>query len=219
MARGRGLLSGVSRLQLLVAGLVVAGGVGLTAFAGSLVVAVMTAVGAIGGGTSLWVLLGLLLVVLGSGVVAAGALAWLAWLGLAQLRVGVSATYRRLLFWAYHRSRAFEDHHALGALLQPSRVFASRSARDGPLVTELKSRYVAGEIGEAQFERELRDLLGDGASTQRVRREITVTAPDGGEDDDQVGESDDHVDGADDGTTGDAASERAGDNERERERA
>jgi DNA segregation ATPase FtsK/SpoIIIE-like protein len=183
MSPGRGLLAGVSRLQLLVAALLVAGVVGLTAFAGSILVAVMTLVGAVGGGTSLWVLLGLLLLVLVSGVAAAGSVAWLAWLALAQLRAAVSGRYRKLLFWAYHRALAFEDASVLGALLKPSRLFASRSDRDGPLVEELKSRYVAGDLDEVAFERELRQLLGDGAAVEHhVREDIEVTAADGGDD-------------------------------------
>lgn len=197
MSSGRGLLRGVSRLQLLVAALLVASVVGATAFFGSLLVAVMTLVGALGGGTSLWVLLALLLTVLVSGVAAAGSLGWLAWLGLAQLRAAVSKYYRRLLFWAYHRALAFEDASALGALLKPSRLFASRSDRDGPLVEEVKSRYVAGDLDEVAFEDELRQLLGDGAAVDsHLDEEIEVTAADGGDDGgDDVGDREGSADG------------------------
>jgi hypothetical protein len=218
MSSGSGLLRGVSRLQLLVAGLLVAGVVGLTAFAGSLVVAVMTAVGVVGGGTSLWVLLALLVTVLASGVAVAGAVAWLAWLALAQLRAAVSSRYRKLLFWAYHRALAFEDASVLGALLKPSRLFASRSDRDGPLVEELKSRYVAGDLDEVAFERELRQLLGDAAAVEHhVSEDIEVTAADGDDDRPSAGVEDDERGVGDreqdDGVTG------GGDTDREPERA
>jgi len=180
MARGAGLLGGVSRLQLLVAGLVVTAGVGLAAFAGSLVVAAMVAVGAVTGPTSLWMLVGLLVVVLAAGIGAAGAAAAVAWHLLAQLREAVQATRRRTLYRAYRRAREFEDGSVLGRVLRPSQLFAARSDREGPLVEELQRRYVAGELDEAEFERELGRLLGDGdASGRDLRREIAVTAADG----------------------------------------
>jgi DNA segregation ATPase FtsK/SpoIIIE-like protein len=223
MSSERGLLRGVSRLHLLVAVLVVAAGVGLTGLLGVVIVAVMTAVGAVGGGTSLWVLLALLVTVLVSGVAAAGSLAWLAWLGLAQLRAAVSSRYRKLLFWAYHRALAFEDGSALGALLKPSRLFASRSDRDGPLVEELKSRYVGGDLDDLQFERELARLLGEETDVgQHVREAIEVTAADGGDDDVAGGDVDVGVEpGAGDGVdSGDGADRgREADREREGERA
>jgi hypothetical protein len=121
--------------------------------------------------------------VLASGVAVAAAAAWVAWIALGQLRAVVAGAHRRVLYWAYRRSRAFEAESALGALLRPSRVFASRSDRDGALVAALQQRYVAGELDERAFERELARLLGDGVDVGRtVRREIAVTAPDGGDD-------------------------------------
>lgn len=206
MSSGRGLLRGVSRLQLLVAGLVIAGGVGLTAFAGSIVVAVMTVGGALGGGTSLWVLLALLLTVLASGVAVAAAAAWLAWIGLAQLRTAVESTHRRLLFWAYQRTRAFEADNTLGRVLRPSRVFATGADREGPLVTELKQRYVAGELDEPTFEQELGRLLGEGADVgQELSREIEVTAADGGAGSEDARGGDDDVSPTGDATSADAS--------------
>jgi len=185
MVPGTGLVPSDRRFELLVAGLLGAGIVGGTAFLGSIVVAAMTATGALGPGASLWVLLALLLTVLVAGIAAAGAGAWLAWLALAQLRSGVAAGRRRLLWRAYRRARAFEERSPVGRVLAPSRLFTSRSDREGPLVTEAKARYVAGELDEAAFERELGRLLGGGAETGRqVRREIAVTAADGGADGD-----------------------------------
>lgn len=208
----------MSRLQLLVAGLVIAGVVGLTAFAGSLVVAVMTAVGAMGGGTSLWVLLALLVTVLASGVAVAAAAAWLAWAVLAQLRTAVATGHRRLLFWAYQRTRAVEEASALGALLRPSRVVATGADREGPLVTELKQRYVAGELDEETFERELGRLLGEGADVGReLHREIEVTAADGG---DAATGSNNADDGADAGSdSAPSVDDDAGERESEIDRA
>lgn len=205
MARGSGLLGGVSRLQLLVAGLVVTVGVGLAAFAGSLVVAAMVAVGALTGPTSLWMLVGLLVFVLAAGVGAAGAAAAVAWHLLAQLRDAVKATRRRALYRAYRRAREFEDESVLGRLLRPAQLFTARSDREGPLVEELQRRYVAGELDEAEFERELGRLLGDGAASGRdLRREIAVTAADGWDEDAGVTRG-----------TGDREADR--DRERERE--
>lgn len=208
MSSRRGLLRDVSRLQLLVAGLVVAGGLGLAAFAGSLVVAVMTAAGAIGGGTSLWVLLALLLTVLASGVAVAAAAAWLAYVVVGQLRTAVASTHRRVLYWAYERTRAFEDENVVGTVLRPSRAFASRSEREGPLVTELQRRYVAGDIDEPAFEAELERLLGEDATgSMRTHGEIEVTAADGVDDE------------LDDEAVPDADAEAAARGERESEHA
>ena len=184
MVPGSGLVPSERRFELLLAGLLGAGVVGVTAFLGSLVVATMTLTGALGPGASLWVLLALLLTVLAAGVTAAGATVWLAWLALAQLRTGVAAGYRRLLWAGYRRARAFEEGSPVGRLLRPARIFESAGDQEGPLVTELKARYVAGELDEGEFERELGRLLGGGVETGRqVRREIAVTAPDGGDGD------------------------------------
>lgn len=186
MVPGSGLVPSERRFEFLLAGLLGATVVGTTAFVGSLVVATMTAVGALGPGASLWVLLALLLVVLLAGVGVAGAGTWLAWLALAQLRAGVAAGWRKLLYGGYRRARTFEERSALGRLLRPSRVFESAGDRDGALVTELKSRYVAGELDELAFENELARLLGGADVGRRVRREIEVTAADGGDEDDRA---------------------------------
>lgn len=190
MVPGTGLLPDGRRFELLVAGLLATVLVGGTAFAGSLLVATMTATGTLGSGTALWLLVALLVTVLASGLGAAGAAVWLAWLALARLRTAVASGYRNLLWAGYRRARTFEDRNPLGALLRPASLFASRSDREGPLVTELKARYVAGELDELQFERELGRLLGGGADAgRRVREEIEVTAADGGADDSGDGRS------------------------------
>lgn len=173
------------RIELLVAGIVGAGLLGVTAFLGSLVVAAMTATGAVGAGTSLWVLLALLVTVLATGVAAAGAAAWLAWLGLAQLRTATVSGWRRVLWTGYRRARTFEERSLLGRVLRPARLFEARGDDEGHLVEELKARYVTGEVDEPTFERELGRLLGGRADDARpVRREIEVTAADGGVDPD-----------------------------------
>lgn len=183
MNGGSGLLPDQRRPELLVAVLFAVTVLGGAAFAGALVVAAMTAAGALGSTTSLPVLLALLLAMLVCGAAAAGATAWLAWLALGGLRAGVAAGWRRLLWAGYTRTRRFEEGSALGRLLRPAELFAARSDREGPLVAELKARYVAGELDEEEFERELSRLLGGGATVgERVRREIEVTAADGGAD-------------------------------------
>lgn len=173
-----GLVPSDRRSEVLVAGLLAAVVLGGVAFAGSLVVAAMTATGALGTGVSLWLLLALLLTVLATGVVAAGATAGLAWLALEELRTAIVSGWRRFLWVGYRRARAVEEHSHLGRALRPSRLFEARGDREGHLVEELKTRYVAGEVDEADFERELRRLLG-GDDGEQVRREIDVTAADG----------------------------------------
>jgi hypothetical protein len=194
-------------MKLLVATLLGAGLVGATAFAGSLVVAAMTAVGALAAGPSQWLLLALLLTVLVSGLAVAGAAGALAWRGLASVQTAAVAGRRRLLWTGYRRAREFEDDHALGRLLRPSRLFTASAERDGALVDALQSRYVAGELDELAFERELGRLLGDGASFGReVREELSVTASDGGP-------------GGDATTATDGERETESDRERDAERA
>lgn len=216
MVPGPRLVPSERRFELLVAGVVGAGLLGTTAFVGSLVVAAMTATGALGAGTSLWVLLALLLTVLVTGVVAAGATAWLAWIALAQLRTAAVSSWRRLLWTGYQRARAFEERSLVGRLLRPARLFESEGDREGHLVAELKARYVAGELDEIDFEHELGRLLGGGTEVGRqVRREIEVTAADGGASgvETQVGEA---SPGA--GSATDRARQDGVDRERARER-
>lgn len=179
-------------MKLLVVILLGAGLVGTTAFAVSLVVAAMTAAGALAVGPSQWLLLALLLTVLVSGLAVAGAAGTLAWRGLASAQTAAVAGRRRLLWTGYRRAREFEDDHVVGRLLRPSRLFTAGADRDGPLVDALQSRYVAGELDEPAFERELGRLLGDGASFGRqVREELSVTATDGGPGDDAAPPPDD----------------------------
>lgn len=195
-------------MKLLVATLLGAGLVGATAFAGSLVVAAMTAVGALAVGPSQWLLLALLLTVLASGLAVAGAAGALAWRGLASAQTAALAGRRRLLWAGYRRAREFEDDTLLGGLLRPARLFTATADRDGALVDALQSRYVAGELDELAFERELGRLLGDGASFgRRVREELSVTAADGGPGDDAAATAND----------GEGATEQ--DRERDPERA
>lgn len=189
MASGPGSSGG--RVRLLVAVVVGAGLLCLTALLGSIVVAAMTATGAIATGVSLWVLLGLLTVVLGTGTVAAGGTALLAWLALGQLRTTVITGWRRFLWTSYRRARAVEERSHLGRLVRPTRFFEAKGGHEGHLVEELKARYVAGEIGDVDFERELGRLLGGGPDAGReVRREIEMPAADGGAGQDDSAESD-----------------------------
>lgn len=219
MASGTGLGPSEGRIELLVAGVVGAGLVATTAFLGSLVVAAMTVAGTIGAGTSLWVLFALLLTVVISGAAAAGATAWLAWLAVEQLRTTAVSGWRRLLWTSYRRTRAFEERSLVGRLFRPTRFFAARGDHEGHLVEELKARYVAGGIDEHTFERELGRLLGGGEDVGRqVRREIEVSATDGGAHPDGspvTGESA-AGDDLDDGRSGDH--EDGGDGARRRER-
>lgn len=184
------LASGERRFELLAAGLLASGLVGVTAFVASLVVATMTAAGVLGSGAGLWVLVALLLTVLLSGAAVAATGAWLAWLAVDQLRTATTAAWRRLLWGGYRRAREFEERSPVGRLLRPARLFESRSDREGPLVAELKARYVADELDEAAFERELGRLLGGSWSVgHQVRREIEVTAAADGDDDDHEREA------------------------------
>lgn len=200
------------------AGLVAAGVLGVTAVGASVVVAVAVLAGAFAPGPGVGVFLLALLATLAAGVAATVLSVGLAWTALDWLRSAVGRSRRRMLWGVYRRARSFEEETLPGRLLRPSRVFEGQGEdeRDGPLVTELKTRYVAGELDELTFERELARLLGD---RSRARRTVEVTAADGGRSAGGAGGGRGAGDAGDGGADDEAEGDRGRERERERERA
>lgn len=199
------------RPEVLVAALLGATVLGSVAFVLGLLLVALSATGVVAPDAGPWVLLGLVALVLAAGAVAAASVGGLAWLALAGLRTGVAAGWRKLLWAGYTRARRLEEASPLGRLLRPADVFASRADRDGPLVDELQSRYVAGELDELAFERELERLLGGDRAVTHARREVAGRTGDRRAGDDAAGDEDADAerDPADDAREGDREPEPA----------
>lgn len=181
MALRPGRLVRATSPELLLGGLVFTTLLAVTVAAAGVVVATTAALGGLPSSVGTATVLVLFAMALGLATTSALLAMGLAWRALAGLRAAVEAGRRRVLWRLYREARALETKTSLGRLLRPARFFQREGPAEGPLVEELKARYVAGELDEREFERELSRLLGGGVSTAReLRRELEV-AGDGNE--------------------------------------
>ena len=162
-------------VEFLLGGLLLAVALTVTAGAASVLVAMMTLVGTLSATPGLVTMLVLLAAVLGFAASSLVLAVGIAWTVLDWVRRVVATAHRRSLWKLYRRARAFEESTLPGQFIQPSRFFEREGPGEGPLVEELKARYVAGEFDDREFERELGRLLGGDARVGReLRREIDV---------------------------------------------
>lgn len=175
MARGPMRYVRERSVEFLVGGLLLAVLLTVTAGAASVLVAMMTLIGSLSATPGLVTLLVLLAAVLGFGASSLVLAVGIAWTVLDWVRNAVATTHRRILWKLYRRARAFEEGSLPGQFLQPAAFFQREGPGEGPLVEELKARYVAGEFDDREFERELGRLFGGGVGVGReLRREIDV---------------------------------------------
>ena len=162
-------------VEFLVGGLLLAVALTVTAGTASVLVAMMTLVGTLSVTPGFVTMLVLLAAVLGFGASSLVLAIGIAWTVLDWVRNVVATAHRRSLWKLYRRARAFEEGTLPGQFLQPAGFFEREGPGEGPLVEELKARYVAGEFDDREFERELGRLFGGGTRVGReLRREIDI---------------------------------------------
>jgi len=97
----------------------------------------------------------LLAVVLGFGLVGTVLFAGIAWLAVGRTRTAVRERVGDARFRWFRRARSLE------AVLPVSGLSAALEPDEEVVVERLRRRYVAGDLDERAFERELERLLGD----------------------------------------------------------